>query len=48
MQVNYDELSDTLYVSFKPGKDATGIELNDHITESVPIASLQKIPAIAA
>ena len=29
--VNYDELSDTLYISFEPGKKATGIELNDHI-----------------
>lgn len=28
---NYDELSDTLYVSFAPGEIATGIELNDHI-----------------
>jgi uncharacterized protein YuzE len=28
---NYDELSDTLYVSFAPGEEATGIELNDHI-----------------
>jgi len=28
---NYDELSDTLYVSFAPGETATGIELNDHI-----------------
>jgi uncharacterized protein YuzE len=28
---NYDELSDTLYVSFSPGEKATGIELNDHI-----------------
>ncbi|RME87964.1 MAG: DUF2283 domain-containing protein [Anaerolineae bacterium] len=28
---NYDEMSDTLYVSFKPGKKATGIELNEHI-----------------
>ncbi len=28
---NYDELSDTLYVSFAPGEAATGIELNDHI-----------------
>lgn len=28
---NYDEASDTLYVSFFPGEDATGIELNDHI-----------------
>jgi uncharacterized protein YuzE len=27
----YDELSDTLYVSFAPGEDATGIELNEHI-----------------
>jgi len=28
---NYDEVSDTLYVSFEPGEKATGIELNDHI-----------------
>jgi len=28
---NYDEDSDTLYVSFIPGEKATGIELNDHI-----------------
>lgn len=31
LQVNYDETSDTLYVSFEPGEKATGIELNDHI-----------------
>ncbi len=28
---NYDELSDTLYISFSPGEKATGIELNDHM-----------------
>jgi len=28
---NYDETSDTLYVSFAPGEEATGVELNDHI-----------------
>lgn len=28
---NYDEISDTFYVSFFPGEKATGIELNDHI-----------------
>jgi uncharacterized protein YuzE len=28
---NYDEVSDTLYVSYEPGEKATGIELNDHI-----------------
>jgi len=28
---NYDEMSDTLYVSFATGEKATGIELNDHI-----------------
>jgi uncharacterized protein YuzE len=28
---NYDEVSDTLYVSFEPNTKATGIELNDHI-----------------
>lgn len=29
--VNYDETSDTLYVSFEPETKATGIELNDNI-----------------
>ena len=28
---NYDEMSDTMYISFRPGEKATGIELNDHI-----------------
>lgn len=28
---NYDEISDTLYVSFEPGAKATGIELNNNI-----------------
>lgn len=28
---NYDEPSDTLYISFSPGETATGIELNEHI-----------------
>ena len=28
---NYDETSDTLYVSFAPGETATGIELSEHI-----------------
>ena len=28
---NYDKEGDTLYVSFEPGAEATGIELNDHI-----------------
>ena len=28
---NYDEESETLYVSFDPGKKATGIELNDQM-----------------
>ncbi len=28
---NYDEISDTLYVSFSPGENATGVELNEHI-----------------
>ena len=27
----YDEPSDTLYVSFAPGEQATGIELNEHM-----------------
>ena len=29
--INYDETSDTLYISFIPNVKATGIELNDHI-----------------
>ena len=28
---NYDETSDTLYISFAPGEKATGIELNESI-----------------
>lgn len=28
---NYDEVSDTLYISFSPGEKATGIELNESI-----------------
>ena len=28
---NYDEVSDTLYISFAPGEQATGIELTSHI-----------------
>lgn len=28
---NYDELSDTLYISFSSGEQATGIELTPHI-----------------
>lgn len=28
---NYDETSDTLYISFAPGEKATGVELNEHI-----------------
>lgn len=29
--LDYDEMSDTLYVSFEPGEKTTGIELNEHI-----------------
>ncbi len=28
---NYDEMSDTLYISFAPGEKATGIELNESL-----------------
>jgi uncharacterized protein YuzE len=31
MQFNYDEISDTLYVTFTAGEPATGIELNDYL-----------------
>lgn len=30
-EIFYDELGDTLYISFAPGKTGTGLELNDHI-----------------
>jgi uncharacterized protein YuzE len=29
--IKYDEMSDTLYISFSPGEKATGIKLNDSI-----------------
>lgn len=29
--INYDEMSDTLTISFAPGEKGTGIELNDHL-----------------
>ena len=29
--INYDDVSDTLYISFAPGEMGTGIELNDHL-----------------
>jgi uncharacterized protein YuzE len=29
--IKYDEMSDTLYISFAPGEKATGIELNQSI-----------------
>jgi uncharacterized protein YuzE len=28
---NYDEISDTLYVSFAPGETGTGIEINENL-----------------
>jgi uncharacterized protein YuzE len=31
LRVSYDDPSDTLNVSFAPGRSATGIELNEHI-----------------
>jgi len=30
-RITYEEMSDTLYVSFEPVTKATGIELNEHI-----------------
>lgn len=29
--INYDEVSDTLYIAFSPGEKGTGIELNEHV-----------------
>src|SRR5574337_577263 len=40
---NYDELSDTLYMSFLPNVKATGIELNDHILLRVDKENLQAV-----
>lgn len=40
---NYDELSDTLYISFSPGEKGTGIELNEHILLRVNKAERQAI-----
>lgn len=31
LNISHDESSDTLYVSFAPGENATGFELNEHI-----------------
>lgn len=31
VSINYDEISDTLYISFEPGEKATGFELSEHI-----------------
>ncbi len=36
---NYDEPSDTLYISFAPGELATGIELTEHILLRIDKAS---------
>ncbi len=30
-EIQYDEISDTLTISYEPGQTATGIELNEHI-----------------
>lgn len=40
---NYDEPSDTLYVSFAPGETATGIELNEHILLRVHVLDRRAI-----
>jgi len=41
--IKYDEMSDTLYVSFAPGEAATGIELNEHILLRVDKAERRAI-----
>jgi len=28
---NYDEISDTLYISFAPGETGTGVEINENL-----------------
>ena len=42
-QINYDEPSDTLYVSFSPGESASGIELNEHILLRIDKANRRAI-----
>lgn len=41
--INYDEISDTLYISFIPNVKATGIELNDHILLRIDKESRQAV-----
>jgi uncharacterized protein YuzE len=41
--IKYDEMSDTLYVSFAPGEAATGVELNEHVLLRVNKAERQAI-----
>jgi len=40
---NYDEISDTLYISFAPNVKATGIELNEHILLRIDKESRQAV-----
>ena len=40
---NYDETSDTLYMSFSPDRKATGIELNEHILLRIDKESRQAV-----
>lgn len=40
---NYDEESDTLYVSFAPGQKATGIELNEHVLLRIDTAERRAV-----
>ncbi len=41
--INYDETSDTLYISFIPNVKATGIELNEHILLRIDKESRQAV-----
>ena len=40
---SYDEISDTLYVSYEPDQEATGIELNDHILLRIDVESRELV-----
>ena len=45
-KINYDVMSDTLYVSFEPGtKKVTGIELNEHILLTPPVSDFLSVSA---
>jgi len=41
--VSYDAEGDTLYISFLPGRKATGVELNDHILLRIAVGERELV-----